>query len=159
MKFRTSDLCDKYADKVQVAEPVLKDFGGASTFHGPFVTVRVFEDDALLRTVAEEPGQDRVLVVDGGGSLHCALVDFELAHRVRERGWAGLIVNGCVRHSEELAKLAIGIKALAVHPMHCIKHGVGERDVPLRFASLHFIPGHYLYADEDGLLICEQALI
>jgi regulator of ribonuclease activity A len=159
MKFRTSDLCDAHAEQVQVADPLFRDFGGCHAFHGPFVTVRVFEDDALLRTLAEEPGRDRVLVIDGGGSLHCALVDAGLADRARSRGWAGLVVNGCVRHSAALVGLAIGIKALATHPMRPIKHGVGERDVPLRFANVHFLPGHYLYADEDGLLVCEQALI
>ncbi|MCP5459648.1 MAG: ribonuclease E activity regulator RraA [Gammaproteobacteria bacterium] len=159
MPFRTSDLCDAHADRVQAADPILKDFGGCRAFQGPFVTVRVFEDDSLLRTLVDEPGQGRVLVIDGGGIVHCALVDEELAERARVSGWAGLVINGCVRHSANLAKLAIGIKALAAQPMRCVKHGIGERDVPLRFANIHFLPGHYLYADEDGLLVSEQALI
>ncbi|NJN48163.1 MAG: ribonuclease E activity regulator RraA [Candidatus Competibacteraceae bacterium] len=159
MEFRTTNLCDAHAERLQIADPILKDFGGRVAFCGPCTTLKVFEDDALVRTTLEEPGQGRVLVVDGGGSLRCALLDAELAEKAHQNGWHGLVVNGCIRHAATLIKLNMGIKALAIHPLHSVKHGVGEQDVPLRFANVQFVPGHYVYADEDGLVVSEEALI
>ncbi|MEE4376207.1 MAG: ribonuclease E activity regulator RraA [Candidatus Competibacteraceae bacterium] len=159
MEFKTTDLCDAHAERLQIADPILQDFGGRISFCGPCTTLKVFEDDALVRTTLEEPGQGRVLVVDGGGSMRCALLDALMAEQAHQNGWHGLVVNGCIRDAATLAKLNFGIKALAVHPLHSVKHGVGEQDVPLRFANVHFVPGHYVYADEDGLVVCEEALI
>jgi len=159
MDFKTADLCDEYADRLQVAEPVFLDFGGLIAFAGPIVTFKVFEDHAQLQTILAEPGKDRVLVVDGGGSMRCALLDEPLAELAERNGWAGLVINGCVRHSSALAELEIGIKALAVHPLNSLERGGGERDIPLRFAGLHLLPGQFLYADEDGFILAEKALL
>lgn len=158
MILKTADLCDRYAETLQIAEPVLKNFGGNVAFNGSIVTLKVFEDDALVRSTLEKPGKGQVLVVDGGGSMHCALVNEQLARLAKENGWFGIIVNGCIRHSEALAKIDIGIKALAQHPRNSFKHGIGEQNVPVRFVGIHFISGQYLYADEDGLVISETAL-
>lgn len=158
MNLKTTDLCDRYAETLQIAEPGLKDFGGSVVFDGPIVTLKVFENDALVRTTLEKPGQGQVLVVDGGGSMHCALVNEKLAKLAKKNGWLGLIINGCIRHSTALAKIDIGIRALAKHPRNSFKHGTGEKNVPVRFAGVHFMPGQYLYADEDGLVISEAAL-
>jgi regulator of ribonuclease activity A len=158
VNLKTTDLCDRYADTLQIAEPALEDFGGSLVFDGPIVTLKVFEDDALVRTTLEKAGQGQVLVVDGGGSMHCALVNEQLAKLAKQNGWLGLIVNGCIRHSAALAKVDVGIRALAKHPRNSFKHGVGEKNVPVRFAGIHFMPGHYVYADEDGLVVSETAL-
>lgn len=156
--FQLTELCDRFPDQVQIAEPLLRDFGGRSRFAGPIVTLKVFENPALLRETLSEPGAGRVLVVDGGGSQHCALLNADLAQLALRNGWAGLVINGGVRHSTALATVPIGIRALAVHPRQCDKHGAGERDAPLRFAGVHFVPGHFLYADEDGLGVAEHPL-
>jgi len=158
MVFKTANLCDQYADQLQVAEPGLRDFGGVTVFGGPIVTLKVFEDSTVLRTILETPGAGRVLVVDGGGSIRCALLDRPLAELAAQHGWAGVVINGCVRHVIALAGVAVGIKAVAVHPLKSFKHGGGEQGVPLRFAGVHFLPGHYLYADEDGLVVAEKVL-
>lgn len=112
-----------------------------------------------MRTALEQPGQGRVLVVDGGGSLRCALLGDQLAELAEENDWAGVVVNGCIRDSAAIAELGIGVKALGVHPLKSVKRGVGERDVPVRFAGVNFIPGHYLYGDEDGLIVSEKPLL
>jgi regulator of ribonuclease activity A len=158
MVFKTADLCDRYAEQLQIAEPGLRDFGGLKAFSGAIVTLKVFEDSALVRATLETSGAGQVLVVDGGGSLHCALLDRPLAELATQNGWAGMVIHGCVRHCADLAGIAVGIKALAVHPLKSFKHGVGQQGGPLRFAGVHFLPGHYLYADEDGLVITEKAL-
>jgi len=128
-------------------------------FSGSFVTLKVFEDSSLLRVVLSAGGLDRVLVVDGSASIRCALLDRPLAELAVQNGWAGVVINGCVRHTAALAGLAIGIKALAAHPLKSFKHGVGEHDIPLRFAGVHFLPGQYLYADEDGLVVAAKTLL
>jgi regulator of ribonuclease activity A len=159
MPVSTAALCDQYAEQLQIADPGLRDFGGLQAFSGLIVTLKVFEDSTLLRTTLAAAGVGRVLVVDGGASVRCALLDRSLVELALENGWAGVVINGCIRHTAALAKLAIGIKALAAHPLKSFKHGIGEQDIPLRFAGVHFLPGQYLYADEDGLVVAAKALV
>lgn len=153
---KTADLCDRLGEQARVAEPGLRSFGGVQAFQGPVATVRVHEDNVLVCQALEEPGRGRVLVVDGGGSLRCALLGDRLARLALANGWAGVVVHGCVRDVTELARLPLGILALAAHPRKSGKAGTGERDVELRFASLTFRPGDWLVADEDGLLLTSR---
>lgn len=157
MTFKTTDLSDGHPE-VQVGEPLLRHFGGAAAFMGPIETLRVFEDNALVRAILEEPGAGRVLVVDGGGSLRCALLGDQLAALGARNGWAGVVVNGCVRDTADLAAIALGVMALAPHPRRSVKRGEGERGVTLHFAGLTLSPGHYLYADGDGVIVAEGPL-
>ncbi len=159
MSFKTTDLCDEHSDTLQIAEPIFGDYGGKLAFCGAIVTLKIFEDNSLVRSVIETPGNGGILVVDGGGSMRCALLGDQLADLARRNGWAGAVINGCVRDSSELSEIGIGVKALGVHPLKSLKRGVGERDVPVRFAGVHFVPGHYLYADEDGLILSERPLL
>lgn len=158
MDIVTADLYDQYGEQLRVAAPLFGDFGGRDAFGGPLSTVKVFEDNSLVRAALEEDGAGRVLVVDGGGSLRCALVGDMLAKLGADNGWAGIVVNGCVRDSVALAGLDIGVKALATNPRKSVKRGEGQRDVPVHFAEVAFRPGEYLYADLDGLLVSEHAL-
>ena len=159
MRFQTADLCDEFEQSVRVAEPLLRDYGGAASFHGPIVTVRVFEDNMIVRETLETDGQGRVLVVDGGASTRCALLGDKLARFAYENGWAGIVVNGCIRDSEEISGISVGVKALHTVPRRSGKEGTGERDVTVSFAGIAFTPGHYLYADADGILVADRALL
>ncbi len=159
MSFKTPDLCDEFEESVRVANPLFRDFGGAGSFHGPIATVRVFEDNVLLREELETEGQRRVLVVDGGGSTRCALLGDRLARFAYENGWAGIVINGCIRDSEEISRITVGVKDLHAVPRRSAKRGVGERDVPVSFAGITFTPGHYLYADADGIVVAERDLL
>lgn len=154
----TADLCDAHAD-LQVCAPLFSDFGGRSAFHGPIATLKVFEDNALVRSTLERPGAGRVLVVDGGGSLRCALVGGQLGALAVANGWSGIVVYGCVRDRAELAAQAIGVKALASHPRKSEKglHG-GHADRSVEFAGVRFEPGAWLYADVDGIVVAEHAV-
>lgn len=159
MEFKTTDLCDEFSDRLQIAEPLFGDYGGETVFCGAIVTLKLFEDNSLVRTALEQPGEGRVLVIDGGGSMRCALVGDQLADLAEENKWAGVIVNGCIRDSAAIAEIGIGVKALGVHPLKSVKRGVGERDIPVRFAGVQFLPGHYVYADEDGVIVSEKPLL
>lgn len=150
----TTDLCDARAD-ARAAEPLFRDFGGVRAFAGPIVTLALFEDNSLVRTALEEPGQGRVLVVDGRGSLRCALLGGNLAALAEKNGWSGVVVFGAVRDTRELAAAKVGVKALAAHPKKSDKRGVGSRDVEVTFAGVTFVPGHLLFADEDGIVVLE----
>lgn len=160
MSFRTSDLCDEYegTQTLQIAEPILRAFGGHSMFKGIISTVKVFEDNVLIRGALEEDGTNRVLVVDGGGSHRCALLGSDLARLAADNHWAGIILYGCLRDSVALEKLPIGIRALHTHPLKSHKRGTGDRDVLITFAGINFRTGHNLYADEDGIVVCESTL-
>jgi regulator of ribonuclease activity A len=158
VKIKTADLCDRDQSRLLIAEPVFRDYGGIKSFSGPIVTVRVYQDNVLVRTAIEESGQGRVLVVDGGGSLHCALVGDLLATLAHTNGWAGIVVNGCVRDVAEIAQIPLGLKALNANPRRSKKAGGGECDVPVTFAGITFMPGQYLYADQDGIVVSAREL-
>jgi len=158
MTTATADLFDSFSDRLRVAAPLFTDFGGRATFSGPVATVKIHEDNTLVRAALETAGNGAVLVIDGGASLRCALVGDVLARMGADNGWAGIIVNGCIRDSGELARIPIGIKALATHPARSEKRGEGQRDVRVTFAGVDFVPGHWLYADRDGLLVAATAL-
>jgi regulator of ribonuclease activity A len=156
-RFTTADLCDEFGALVRVAEPLFKDYGGTGSFCGQIATVRVFEDNVLVREALEEEGRGRVLVVDGGGSARCALFGDKLARMAHEHGWSGIVVNGSVRDRAELASVPIGVKALHAVPRRSGKEGVGDHDVPVKIAGISFEPGEYLYA--DGIVVAERDLL
>ncbi len=158
MSLKTTDLCDDHSDHLRIVSPLFRCYGGRRLFNGPVSTVKVFEDNSLVRAALEEPGEGRVLVVDGGGSMRCALLGDNLAELGLKNGWAGALVYGCVRDSADLAKIDFGVKALNTHPLKSVKKGVGERDVPVTFAGVTFHPGHWLYADEDGVIVASDAV-
>lgn len=157
--FSTADLCDLHGKEVQVAEPSFSSFGGLQVFSGVVSTVQCFEDNSLVREALETAGNGAVLVVDGGGSLRCALLGDQLAALAAKNGWSGAIVHGCVRDASALAKSSIGIRALATHPRKSVKQGAGQRDIPVRFAGATFTPGDQVYVDEDGIIISPRLLL
>jgi regulator of ribonuclease activity A len=154
----TTDLSDAHPE-AQIADPIFTDYGGSRAFAGPVVTLKVFEDNALVRSALESKGQGQVLVVDGGGSKRCALVGGNLARLAAERGWAGLVVFGCVRDSFELAAHPVGIKALALCPRRSDKglHS-GHLGRVVSFAGVTFRPGAWLDADADGILVSDARI-
>ena len=131
----------------------LRDFGGVLKFSGPASTVRCFENNPLVREALNEPGQGRVLVVDGGGSKRCALLGDNLAGLASENGWAGVVINGCLRDAEDIRAIPIGVKAIAPHPLKSSKRDPGARDVPVSFAGVTVAPGDWVYADMDGVIV------
>jgi regulator of ribonuclease activity A len=158
MSFHTTDLSDHHGERVQVADPIFRHFGLRLRFAGPIATLKVFEDNSLVRSTLETEGHGRVLVVDGGGSLRCALVGGQLGELAVQHGWSGIVVWGCVRDSVELNAQEVGIRALATHPRKSVKRGEGTRDGVLHFAGVSFVPGQWLYADEDGMLVAPEPL-
>jgi regulator of ribonuclease activity A len=154
----TTDLCDAHGDTVRVVAPLFRDFGGARHFAGRIATVKVHEDNVLVRAAFEEKGEGRVLVIDGGGSLRVALVGDQLAAIAANNGWAGIVVNGCIRDSEAISAIALGVKAIATCPRKSAKRGWGERDVPVTFGGVTFTPGEWLCADADGIVVAHAPL-
>ena len=156
--FQTTDICDEFPDKVSVCEPLFTSYGAARSFHGPIATVRVHEDNVLVRQALEDLPERTVLVVDGGGSKRCALLGDKLASIAASRGLAGIIVNGCIRDSREISEIEVGVLALATHPLKSRKNGEGQRDVPVEFGGVTWTPDHYVYADEDGVVLTAEKI-
>lgn len=157
--FTTPDLCDVHADRVEVAEPLFRSYGGRSAFAGRIVTVACFEDNSKVKELAAQPGDGQVIVVDGGGSMRCALLGDQVAAAAAANGWSGLLIHGCVRDVDALGRLALGVQALGAHPRKTDKRGLGDIDVPVRFAGLRFVPGHWLYADLNGVIVADADLL
>lgn len=157
MSWTTPDLCDNHPE-VAVADPVFRDYGGNPAFCGRIVTIDCFEDNSRVRDLVATDGRGKVLVVQGGGSLRRSLLGDMLAERAVANGWSGFLINGCVRDVEALAKLPLGVKALAAFPMKTEKRGAGEVDVAVTFAGVTFLPGQWLYADGNGVIVANEAL-
>ena len=162
MSFKTPDLCDAFEGElgksVRVVAPMFKPYGARQAFSGQIVTLKLFEDNSLVRTLFSEEGKGKVLVIDGGGSMRCALVGDQLAALAQKNGWEGVVVYGCIRDSGEINATDIGVRALDTHPQRSLKKGAGERDLAVTFGGVSFNPGEYLYADEDGILVSSKAL-
>jgi regulator of ribonuclease activity A len=157
LDFSTCDLCDAHkADSsgaFRVLPPVFRDFGGITRFAGPVATVKCFEDNSLVKAAVESAGEGRVLVVDGGASLRRALIGGNLGAAAAKNGWAGLLVNGCVRDVDELKTFQLGIRALAALPLPTEKRNQGERDLPVQVQGVWLRPGDRLFADADGIVV------
>jgi regulator of ribonuclease activity A len=157
----TCDLCDAHKEdndsNFRVLPPVFHDYGGHTRFAGPVATVQCFEDNSLVKAMLDTPGQGRVLVVDGGASLRRALVGGNLGAAAARNGWAGVVVNGCVRDRAELAECDVGIKALALVPMPTLKRNEGRQDLPVQIQGVWVRPGERLVADEDGIVVMQDA--
>lgn len=153
-----TDLCDAHGDAVEVLGPMFADYGGRSCFHGPATTVTCFEDNSLVRDTLATSGNGGVLVVDGGGSMRCALLGDNLGEMAVTNGWSAILVYGCVRDSAALAELDLGIRALNVHPRKSVKRGGGERDTAVSIAGATIEPGNWVYADTDGVIVSRQQL-
>jgi len=162
MTFKTPDLCDQFEAElgttVRVVAPMFQRYGGRSSFSGAIVTLKIFEDNSLVREAFGEDGRGKVLVIDGGGSLRCALVGDQLAILAKKNGWEGAVVYGCIRDSGDIKGIDIGVRALNTHPQKSIKKGAGDRDIAVTFGGVTFKPGEYLYADDDGVLVSSKPL-
>lgn len=162
--FATTDLCDANearlaAGEMHVLHPVFRAFGRNARFAGPIETVRCFEDNSAVRSALEQPGEGRVLVVDGAGSLRCALFGGNLAQLAQRNGWSGVVVNGCVRDVVEIDACAIGVRALATHPRRSDKRGNGAIGNTVEIGGVRIAAGHWCYADEDGILVSSAPLL
>ncbi|MBD3894040.1 ribonuclease E activity regulator RraA [Hydrogenophaga sp.] len=160
--FATCDLCDVHKSDLsghfRVLPPALRDFGARQRFAGPVATVQCFEDNTLVKAALDSPGAGQVLVVDGGASLRRALLGGNLAAAAVRNGWAGVVIDGCVRDVAELASSPIGIRALACMPLPTEKRNQGQRDVAVQLQGVWVRPGDWLYADADGTVVSAQAL-
>jgi regulator of ribonuclease activity A len=158
MNHATADLYDLHGESLRIAAPIFRDYGGRTDFEGPVAIVKVFEDNSLVRASLEQPGAGRVLIVDGGGSMRCALVGDMLGELALKNDWQGIVVYGCIRDSSALRQMAVGVKALGTNPRKSVKKGEGEKDVLVCFAEITIKPGDYLYADADGIVVAEHKL-
>ena len=163
MNFKTPDLLDanetlSQAGSLRVVMPMFQRYGGRISFSGRIVTLKLFEDNSLVREAVGGDGKGKVLVIDGGGSLRCALVGDQLAILAHKNGWEGLVVFGCIRDSGDINQIDIGVRALNTHPLKSIKKGAGDRNIDICFGGVTFKPGEWLYADEDGVIVSATAL-
>lgn len=149
----TADLADQIGPEIMSCDTQFTQYGGRREFAGRITTVKCFQDNALLKSILSEPGNGGVLVIDGDGSVHTALVGDVIAELGRSNGWAGLIINGAVRDSAMLRTMDIGVKALGTNPRKSTKTGEGERDVPVVIGGITFSPGDIVHSDEDGVVV------
>ena len=159
----TTDLCDANEEALadgtlRVFDPGLVVLGARVAFAGPAATLKVFEDNSLIADAVKTPGEGRVLVIDAGGSLRCAVFGGNLAACAAKNGWAGVFINGCARDAGEVNAADIGVRALALHPRRSVKRGEGQRDVPVTFRGVTVRPGEWIYADADGVLVSARPL-
>ena len=159
MTFFTPDLCDDFPEHIVVAEPIFHGYGGNDCFAGEIATIKCFEDNSLVRELVAEPGNGKVLVIDAGGSMRRAVLGDMLAEKAVGNGWQGVVIYGCLRDVDQINAMDLGVKALGSHPMKTDKRGEGQRDLALQFAGISWQPGHFVYADNNGILVADKKLI
>lgn len=155
----TPDLCDSHEAEVAVLEPLFANYGGREAFGGEVVTVKCFEDNSLVKEQLAGAGNGRILVVDGGGSLRRALLGDMIAESAVRNGWAGVVIYGAVRDVDAIAGLDLGVQALGAVPLKTEKRGIGDLNIPVRFAGVEIRPGNYVYADNNGIIVSSRALL
>lgn len=158
-RLKTADLYDMHEEALQICAPVFRHYGGHRDFHGAIATLKCFEDNSLVRELLSQPGEGRVLVVDAGGSLRCAMLGDQLAQLAVDNEWAGVVMFGCIRDAVEIGEMPLGVLALATHPRKSVKNGVGEVGGSVNFAGVTFRPGEWIYADEDGVVVLDRPAI
>jgi len=158
MEYNTSELCDLFADQVDVVEPMFVNYGGRTSFGGQIVTVKCHEDCGLVESALEQNGSGKVLLIDGGGSVRRALIDVTIAELALENDWEGIICYGAVRDVDALEELDIGIQAIASIPVLASNDGAGIVDLPVNFGGVTFLPEDHIYADNTGVILSPEPL-
>ena len=158
MEYNTSELCDLFADSVDVVDPIFASFGGRYSFGGEITTIKCFEDRGLIDRVLAQPGAGKVLLIDGGGSSRRALFDASSAQVAIDNDWEGVVIYGSVREVDSLAELDIGVLAVAAIPVNAECESIGEVDVPVYFGGVTFLPEDHLYADSTGVILSPEPL-
>ena len=158
MNYNTSELCDLFADSVDVVEPIFASYGGQLSFGGEITTIKCYEDRGLIDRVLSEPGEGKVLLIDGGGSTRRALIDSQSAQTALENGWEAIVCFGSVRDVDMLADLDIGILAVASIPVNAESEETGDVEIPVNFAGVTFLPEDHIYADSTGVILSPEPL-
>jgi regulator of ribonuclease activity A len=158
MDYNTSELCDMFAEQIDVLSPIFEHYGGVTSFGGQVQTVKCFEDNGLIMTVVNQSGLGKVLVIDGGGSIRSGLLDAEIVEIAVENKWEGIICNGSVREVDALEEFSIGILALNSIPVAAADTGAGEDEVAINFAGVPFLPDDHIYADSTGTILSAEPL-
>ncbi|WP_440875038.1 ribonuclease E activity regulator RraA [Thalassotalea sp. PLHSN55] len=158
MEYNTSELCNTYADLVDVVEPIFSNYGGISSFGGQVVTVKCFENNGLISQLAESDGSGKVLVIDGGGSTRRALIDVYIAEAAAKNGWEGIICYGSVRDVDALEDIDIGIQGLVSIPVGATDSLTGESDLAINFGGVTFLPDDLVYVDNTGIILSPEPL-
>lgn len=164
-EFVTCDVLDDHPElDIQVMSPSIdgksfKSFGARKSFTGQVVTVKCFEDNSRVKELLATDGQDKVLVVDGGASMRCALMGDLIAASAVKNRWNGVVIYGCVRDVDAIAVLDLGVHALAAIPQKSQRQGMGEVGVDLRFGGVEIQSGDYIYADNNGILIAKENIL
>lgn len=156
--FTTADLWDEHHEHLSCVAPIFHSFGNKKEFSGKITTLKLFEDNSFVRKQLESNGKGKVLVIDGAASLRCALVGDKLANLAMVNKWEGILVNGCIRDSYLINQMDIAIKAINTSPVKSVKRNIGEMNISVHFSGVSFIPGQFVYSDNDGILISEKLL-
>ncbi|SFE44086.1 regulator of ribonuclease activity A [Lentibacillus persicus] len=159
MRIKTTDLCDDYSNELSICKQPFTFYGRKKAFAGPISTVRVLEDNVLVKESLETIPEGHILVVDGHASRNCALMGDRLAGIIKDRNLAGVIIYGCIRDTANIAQMDVGVLALGTNPIKSNKKGEGEKDITLDFGEVSWTPGNFAYADEDGIVLSERKLI
>jgi regulator of ribonuclease activity A len=158
MNYNTSELCDLFGDSVDVVEPIFVSYGGVTSFGGEITTIKCYEDRGLVDRVLSEPGEGKILLVDGGGSIRRALIDAQSAQDALDNGWEAIVCYGSVRDVDALADIDIGILAVGSIPVNADSEENGDVDIPVNFAGVTFLPEDHLYADSTGVILSPEPL-
>lgn len=158
MEYNTSQLCDTYADLIDVIDPIFSNYGGRHSFGGKVVTIKCFEGTGLIEQIVATDGTGKVLVIDGGGSTRRALIDINIAEVAASNGWEGIICYGSVRDVDTIDEVELGIQGLVSIPVGANDNQFGETDIAINFGGVTILPDDHIYADNTGIILSADPL-
>ena len=123
-------------------------------FAGPAVTVAVpWGSQEARRAAMASAAAGDVLVVNAHGASLFAVLGGMLAKSLKDKGLAGVVIDGYVRDPEEIQEFGLPVFCRGFTPVAAPKIGPGEVNVPIACAGVVVMPGDIVVADLDGVVI------
>jgi regulator of RNase E activity RraA len=115
--------------------------------------------DYPQRAAIESCGPGQVLVVEGRGIESAAIGGDIYLNRLKVRGAAGCIVDGCVRDFASIRELGFPVYARGpASPPHPARHLAVAWNVPVGCCEVLVMPGDILVGDDDGVVCIPRHL-
>lgn len=155
----TATVAEAASEARQVLAP-LRPIGHGMRLAGPARTVRCRPGDNLaLHHVIAAASPGDVIVADYGASSDSGPFGEIMALACKLRAIAGLVIDGAVRDSAEIATLGFPVFARGLDIRGTTKHDRGQIDVEVEIGGVLIAPGDMIVADADAVIMLPAATV
>ena len=142
-----------------VLDPAIRTVTPGLTVAGPAFTVKCYPGSIItVHKALLEAAPGDILVVDGESDGRAGALFGELMGReARDRGFAGIVIDGAVRDRGGLIRLGFPTFARQITPRVGVNRRLGVTQVPVSVGEVVVNPGDYILADDDGVIVIPRA--